>query len=82
MTDVEAVELLHQSYTLFDNTKLLSKWLSFYKTANIDLVNLDDPNQRRLATSLTYSLKFLIESHEFEFAKRITHDLATLAISN
>ncbi len=82
MTDVEAVELLHQSYTLFDNMNLLTKWLSFYKTANIDLVNLDDPNQRRLATSLTYSLKFLIESHEFDLAKRITHDLATLAISN
>lgn len=82
MSDVEAVSLLHESFALFDKTNHLTKWLSFYKTAQIDLVALDDPNQRKLATSLTYSLKYLIEKQDFDFAKKITHDLATLAISN
>jgi len=81
MTDVQSVDLLHQSYDVYDSLNQLPKWLEFYKNAQIDLVALDDPNQRKLATSLTYSLKFLIESQNFEFAKRITHDLATLAIS-
>lgn len=82
MSDIDVVELLEQSYELFNSTNRLARWLSFYKLSNIDLVSLDDPNQRKLATILTYSLKYLIESREFDFAKRITHDLATLAISN
>ncbi len=82
MSDIDVVELLEQSYDLFNKTNRLARWLSFYKLSNIDLVSLDDPNQRKLATILTYSLKYLIESREFDFAKRITHDLATLAISN
>ncbi len=82
MTDVEVVNMLHQSFDLFDQMSKLPKWLDFYKTSEIDLVAMDDPNQRKLATSLTYSLKYLIENRDFTFAKRITHDLATLAKSN
>ena len=82
ITDIEAVDLLHQSFSLFDQMSKLPKWLDFYNTAEINLAELDDPNQRRLASSLTYSLKYLIENRDFTFAKRITHDLATLALSN
>ena len=82
ITDIEAVHILHQSFDLFDKVNQLTKWLDFYKDADINLAELDDPMQRKLATSLTYSLKYLIENRDFGFAKRITHDLARLAQSN
>ncbi len=79
LTTSEKVQVLHTAFDLFKTTHHLSKWLSYYKGAHLELKKLENTQQRQLATCLTHSLKYLIETQNFDFAKQITHDLAALA---
>ncbi len=75
----EKVNVLHASFNLYKITHHMSKWLGYYKAAHLELKKLNNTQQRQLATCLTHSLKYLIETQNFDFAKQITHDLAALA---